>query len=209
MGQRRDFKIEDQRPSCKDVLAAVQSELKKNKKINCITFAGNSEPGAHPEFDQIVDQLITLRDRNQSEWRIIALTNGSELDQPHVRKAFDRIDEAWIKLDCATEDLFRRLNRAIARVGRLSDHIERMKQLKILRIQSLVWLSSSQDRLSNWTEENREGLLKLYQQLTPRAVHLITISRKPAIHSLVPVPRAELVTYQDRAIAAGVPVELY
>ena len=53
-------------PSLADIISALEEAFPKLKengaKIDSITFSGNGEPTIHPDFPQVVDEVIRLRD---------------------------------------------------------------------------------------------------------------------------------------------------
>jgi wyosine [tRNA(Phe)-imidazoG37] synthetase (radical SAM superfamily) len=203
VGERRRFTPSDQLPSNEEVLKALRAKLDECGSIDSLTFAGNSEPGAHPQFLAIVQEVRGLREERAKKWILNCLSNGSELDRDEVVQACDLLDEAWIKLDCATDDLSRRLNRPIAQAGTVLDQVTRIKRLQVPRIQTLVWSCSKDPRLQNWNEENLNSLMDVYNVIRPFEIHVATVSRKPAWVGIEPVPVEELKTFVKRLQNAG------
>lgn len=218
MGERGEIAPE-RRPSAKEVIQSVgealrESALSKDLRIDSITFAGNSEPAAHPDFLVIVHSLVRLRKEMDASWVINCLSNGSEMGRPDVMSAYELLDEVWIKLDCAENDLFTRLNRPVQKVGTIAQHLQRMSSLKgLLRIQTLFWdspqESGKENGLSNSGESHREALLEAYRKLSPRKIHLTTIARQPAVSSLRPVSEVFLRRFGNRVAAEGFEVECF
>jgi len=196
-------------PSLKDVEDGVLAALAKHPHLDSITFAGNSEPTAHPQFAEMVGLLLDIRSRTQGQWILNALSNGSELQNPAVVEACDRLDEIWVKLDCADDDLFQRLNRPIASVGRVEDHIKRIGLLKAPRIQSLFWLAPSRPEMSNWTEGNRKAFVRAIETIQPKQVFVTTVSRLPAAPMLQPVALPELEELVVALAASGLDVQVF
>lgn len=209
IGRTREFEENDARPSEDAVLAQVRESLFSGDPIDSITFAGNSEPTTHPRFGAIVRGLLGLRRMMGGHWILNCLSNGSELENPGVLDACDLLDEIWIKLDCAQEALFQRLNRPLARTGTLEDHLSRIHRLARPCLQTLVWKSPEDSALANWTEPNREALLQAYARVRPHRIHLTTLARTPASLRLKPVPAEELTAFADRIRSQGLPVESF
>lgn len=184
-GERRDFLATDDRYDSKIILSTVKQYLKKDTSVSVITIAGNTEPGTHLEIYSIIDGLLKLRKDIKQEWKINILSNGSELDRVDVVEAFNFADEVWVKLDVSSEVKFKTLNRPISKVGSLSDHINRLKKLDNLRLQTFLWSHVSNSMLANFDLDNLAGLSNIYQELKPIAVHVTTISRLPAFSELV------------------------
>lgn len=196
-GERRDFTAGDDLPGADQVIAAFKEALRTCGPIDSVTFAGNSEPASHPEFLKIVRGALKVRYAARGSWILNCLSNGSELDRPEVITACDLLDEVWIKLDCATDDLFRRLNRPVTRVGGVREHLDRIRKLRTPRIQSLFWLAPSRPEVANWTAENRLALADAYRSVGAREVHLTTVQRAPAWPGAAPVPAQELADFSE------------
>lgn len=210
MGQRRDFVDgKDTRPRAEVVLSLVQEFLAKDPSLESITLAGNSEPTTHPDFPVIVDELLRIREQSGSSWTVNCLSNGSQLDRTDVVRACNLLDEAWIKLDCAQDGQFQRLNRPLARVGTVANHVERIQRLQRPRLQTLVWSCPSRPTLSNWTTENQDALVRAYLAIKPALIHLTTIARAPALPELHPIPEAELNAFASVVRASHLQIEVF
>lgn len=206
-GERRDFTESDVRPSPAEVLDALKAAiLKQEGRLDSVTFAGNTDPGTYPDLPLLVKNLIRFRVMSRSRFKIIILSNGSELDREEVRMAYDRVDEAWIKLDVATPD-FHRLSRPLQRVGEVGDHLERIKKLKNIRIQTMLW-DSNDPHLGNAGKENLLALASAYQALKPIQVQVMTIARDPALKELIPVDRSILLDFAKQLNERSIPVEV-
>lgn len=208
-GKRQDHTDRLGLPSVQTVISQVEASLKTLSKVDSVTLAGNSEPSAHPDFLEIVRALIDLRTTSRGNWILNCLSNGSEIDRPDVRLAYDLLDEAWIKLDCATDALFTRLNRPIARVGSYAEHLSRIKKLNRIHIQTVLWCCEQNPTLANWTAENRKELIKALNFLKPNRVHVTTVARSPAIKTLRPVPSRELQAFGKTLVRHGHLAEVF
>ena len=82
-------------PKAVDVKLALDNFLSKAKKENnppdVITFAGNGEPTLHPEFVQIINDTIELRDKYFPQIKIVVLTNATNLHKPEISSALKRL----------------------------------------------------------------------------------------------------------------------
>lgn len=209
MGERRDFQPKDVLPSRKMVLKLLEDEVLKNLEIKTVTFAGNCEPSSHPEFSEIINDVIALRVKHGLRWKVTVLTNGSELDRPEVVSTFDQVDEAWVKIDCGVEDLFQRLNKPMDSVGSVEHHVQRIKKLKKIYIQTLLWDCPSMESLSNFTTINTRSLIDFYKMLQPQMIHITTIQREPAVKILKPVSFEELNQFKENVLREGLKAEVF
>jgi wyosine [tRNA(Phe)-imidazoG37] synthetase (radical SAM superfamily) len=177
-------------------------------ELDTITFAGNSEPSSHPEFVQIVETVMNLKAAHQMKAIINMLSNGSELHRPEIVQACNRLDETWVKLDCVDEDLFKRLNRPLSRIGSPQEHIHRITLLEKPKIQTLLW-DCKDSRLSNNKEQNLEALLKAYLLIQAKEVHLYTVARKTPIEGLLPLSQVQLEAFASLCRKEGILVKTF
>ncbi len=188
-------------PTLPEVLNETARRVAAHPGLDSITFAGNSEPTSNPAFPEIVEAVLRQRESHPAKVpRIVnCLTNASDIDRPGVLAALLKLDEAWVKLDCALPEMFLKLNRPERSLGGLAEHLARLKRFGAgrLRIQTLVWECPSVPHLGNWTEANRQALCEAYLDLIPMEVHLATIERNPADRRLTPVPDIQLLDFAE------------
>ena len=196
-------------PSLSSVLSELRERLSVIEKLDSVTMAGNSEPSAHPDFRAIVEGVLELRESLGGKWVFNCLSNGSELDRPDVVRALDSLDEAWIKLDCATDDMFFRMNRPLKRVESVAKHIQRISRLRKARIQTLVWNYPALPSLGNWNPENKEALFKAYAELKPVEIHLTTVKRETAFPGLQQVPYTEMENFAAELRKSGLEARVF
>lgn len=210
-GERRDISYATEHaPTREAVRSGLLAELVRLGRVDSVTFAGNAEPSAHPQFAEIVDDVLQVREQLFGRWIVNCLSNGSELDDDRVVAACDRLDEAWIKLDCALDPLFQKLNRPLARVGGVSEQVRRIRRLARPRIQTLLWKDEFAERgFSNDTPENRAALVAAYAEIRPVEIHLTTISRGTASNGLVALTRDELEGFAAELSRAGLIARVY
>ena len=70
------------------VYAALQSALmamaEEGQLPDVITFAGNGEPTMHPDFEQIIEDTLALRDEYAPTAKISVLSNATQLHRADV-----------------------------------------------------------------------------------------------------------------------------
>lgn len=157
-----------------------------------ITFSGNGEPTAHPEFEEIVHRVSRVRDEVGPLIRIAVLTNGAYLDRPRVAAALSLVEEPIVKLDAGSEALFQRLDQPRSRrnFDRILEGIRRLPSpiLQTLFVTGSVDNAGPAD-VGDWIDQVGE--------LRPAGVQIHTLDRPPADATLRPVSRERL-----RGIAA-------
>lgn len=85
------------------VLEALEAKLREmaaeGELPDVITFAGNGEPTAAPEFPQAIAGAVALRDELAPNSKIAVLSNGTRADRPEVHDALMMVDDNILKLD--------------------------------------------------------------------------------------------------------------
>jgi wyosine [tRNA(Phe)-imidazoG37] synthetase (radical SAM superfamily) len=109
------FKVESKLPPSSglkkpsDIIAELQSyssdpvNLSDFLSSTYLTLSGNGEPTLHPEFPEIVSQLVKWRDENYKEKQIAIFTNGTGLFNQAIYKSLMRLDRVFIKLDVGSQ----------------------------------------------------------------------------------------------------------
>ena len=166
-----------------------------------ITFAGNGEPTMHPDFEQIIDDTIALRDELCPSARVSVLSNATMIGRESVRRALERVDNNILKLDSAfdaTVQLMNNPQQADYSVERTVRDMERFEGRMILQTMFLRGRVGEQP-IDNTTEREVSAWLALVERIKPQRVMVYTIDRDTPLETL------EKVSVEDlREIAAKV-----
>lgn len=164
------------------ILEAAQREFEKlsaaGRQIDAITFAGNGEPTLHPDFPEIIDGIILLRNQYLPKSKIAVLSNASTLDNPKVFNALSQIYYNIQKLDAGTEAAFRLLNRPLEPLSlqHLVDNLIRFEGK--LMIQTLLVKGEIKGEwVDNTCEEELSPWFDFVSRIRPRFVMLYPIDR--------------------------------
>ena len=84
---------------------------KNNEPLDVITFSGNGEPTLNPEFPQIINDVMELRDKYYPEAKVSVLSNSTRIFSPEVAAALKKVDNNILKLDSAIESTMRLVDR--------------------------------------------------------------------------------------------------
>lgn len=191
-GERSSF------PGREEVRKALDKKLAQMKagsqKPDVITFAGNGEPTLHPDFPEIVDDTIELRNRYFPDSKIAVLSNSTTITVPRIREALLKVDQNILKLDSGF-DLTVRVHNQPRVNFKVAELIGNLKNLKgQLIIQTLFLRGQYNGRMiDNTTPEELEAWLKAVALIRPSEVMIYTISRDtPEGSQLAKVPVSEL-----------------
>ena len=192
-----------------DVLAMLERKLGEmvadDTPPDVITFAGNGEPTMHPEFEEIVDGVIALRDRLCPEAKVSVLTNATMLGRESVRRALLRVDNPILKLDSAFDATVQQIDKPLGNYS-VAEVVEQMKLFEGNCIVQTMFLRGEFEgqRVDNATAEEVEAWLALVAEIKPRSVMVYTIDRDTPAPNLEKVSVEELRVIADKVKALGI-----
>lgn len=184
---------------------ALKAIARKRQKLDAITFSGNGEPTMHPDFPEIVERAIGLRDKYLPHLKLAALSNSSTVTRPEIRAALDRLDLRIMKLDAGSEEIIHQLN-GPAPPFYLKDIVTGLKDLKDVILQSLF----VQGRITNADPDSIALWIESLREIHPGLVQVYTLDRTQADSRISKVnrPTLEWIASQVRW-RAGVKAEIY
>ena len=170
-----------------------------------ITFSGNGEPAAHPDFPEMVDRVIRVRDELVPEVNTAILSNGSTAHIPEIREAILRLDEPIMKLDAGDKETFLKTNRPAKGVD-FQQIVDAYCNMPGITIQTCLFTGS----ISNSEDHQIDAWIKQVELIQPKEVQVYTVDRPPADSGLIPVPQERMHEIVDRATSqTNNPVVLY
>lgn len=198
------------RPTRAEVKAALGQKLRAMKadgpKPDVLTFAGNGEPTAHPDFAGIVDDVAELRDEYFPQAKISVLSNATMITRPAVRDALMKVDNNILKLDTANPAYIERMNRPTGAydVRRI---IENMKLFNGHVIVQTMFLhgTDGEESLTNTGDEYVTPWLEAIKEIRPQMVMIYTIDRETPDQKLRKATHEELDDIVKRINEAGFP----
>ena len=78
--------------------------------VDSITFSGDGEPTINPEFPQIIDDTLRLRDQYYPSAKVSVLSNATRVHIPEVFAALRKVDNPIMKIDAPTNELVAKIN---------------------------------------------------------------------------------------------------
>ena len=176
-GWNKDGRADTHLPTAAAVRTALEAKLsacaEAGTPIDSITFSGDGEPTLNPDFAEIVDITLALRDRFYPAAKVSVLSNATRLDREDVFQALRRVDNPILKIDAPTDEGARKMNRPVGgyHVEDIVRHLERFEGNFVLQTMFLKadgW--SSADWVESWMD--------LVRRLRPREVMVYTIDRE-------------------------------
>ncbi len=198
-------------PTREDVIRKLEGVLiernQKNLPIDAITFAGNGEPTMHPDFVEIVEDTIKLRQRLFPQARISVLSNATLVHKPRIFHVLQKVDDNILKLDSGIEETIKKINCPLGNFD-LNALLENLKQFKgELTIQSM-FIKGEYDgyEVDNTTDEEISAWLKALEKIGPQKLMVYTIARDTAAPGIDPVSQEELEQIAEKARSLGIEV---
>ena len=201
-GKRRFNAREDVAQMLDETLARMVAE---GTPPDVITFAGNGEPTMHPDFENIINDTIALRDKHCPNAKVSVLSNATQIHREDVRRALLRVDNNILKLDSAFDATVQLVNKpqgnyTVARTVELLKSFagELIVQTMFLRGEYLG------QRVDNATTEEVEAWLRLIEEIKPKQVMVYSLDRDTPCKTLEKVEKDELREIAARVEALGI-----
>ena len=93
-----------------DLGRMLQKLEKENTPVDSITFSGDGEPTINPEFPQIIDDTLSLRDQYYPSAKVSVLSNATRVHIPEVFNALRKVDNPIMKIDAPSNELIEKIN---------------------------------------------------------------------------------------------------
>lgn len=169
-------------------------ELRKFHNLpDVITFAGNGEPTMHPEFEEIIDDTIVLRNEYSPKTKIAVLSNATLIGRDKVFNALKKVDQNILKLDSAFESTVLQINKPHGTYStqKLVDRLKEFKGEVTIQTMFLRGIFEGQT-VDNTTPVELEAWLNLLAEIRPKEVMIYTIDRDTPAPDLIKIPVDEL-----------------
>ena len=191
------------------VAAALAARLQRaacdGEQLDRITVAGHGEPTLHPEFEEIADRLIEVRDRLAPDLRVAVLSNSTTAAWPGVRRALGIFDDRYMKLDAGDPITYAHLNGLGTSLGTIVDALRALPRVAV----QAMFVRDGKGRVDNTTEGAVKEWLGAIDAIQPSRVHVYTIDRPPALQGLRPVPTRRLREIAERVRAMDIPADVF
>ena len=202
-GQRRFNAREDVRAMLDATLARMVAD---GTPPDVITFAGNGEPTMHPDFENIIEDTLALRDKHAPAAKVSVLSNATQIHREDVRRALLRVDNNILKLDSAFDATVQLVNKPQGNYT-VARTVELLKMFEGQLIVQTMFLRGEYlgQRVDNTTEEEVSAWLKLIADIAPKQVMVYSLDRDTPCQTLEKVEKDELRAIAARVEALGIP----
>ncbi len=196
-----------------EVISRLEEVLKCRKErgepLDVITYAGNGEPTMHPDFAEIIDKSIELRDIYFPDVKIAVLSNATLLERESVRKALERVDRAILKIDSALDESIKLIDNQRGNYS-LQRVIDMMKRFEgEIVIQTMFLRGEYKGKIvDNTTDEELDALIEVLKDINPSMVMIYSIDRATPLDTLEKVSSEELEAIGKRLEVNGINVSV-
>ena len=198
------------RAEVKEKLEEALRKMASTKQLpDVITFSGNGEPTLHPEFPEIIDDTIEVRNMLAPKTQIAVLSNATMLHKKPVFNALLKVDYNIQKLDSAFPETIRLIDCPNANFN-LQKVVEQLTSFNgKVTVQTMFLRGNFKGQnFDNTTEAEISALLELLVKIKPANVMIYTIARDTPVNSLIKVSIPELKTIAQKLEQAGFAVKV-
>ena len=173
----------------RDLTAKLRACRSEGTPIDSITFSGDGEPTLNPDFAEIVDITIALRDEYYPDAKISVLSNATRLGRENVFQALRKVDNPILKIDAPTAALAARINRPQCDYS-VSGIVEDLRRFEGDFVLQTMFLRGP--GFDSASPEVLEGWMRIVRELRPREIMVYTIDRETPMKGLEKIPVAEM-----------------
>lgn len=208
-GWNRDGLDDKQLPTALKVRTDLEAKLRQLQTIgtpvDSITFSGDGEPTINPQFAEIIDDTLRLRDQYYPAAKVSVLSNATRVHIDEVFQALRRVDNPIMKIDAPTNELVAKINIPapgydIARVVEALQRFEGDFVLQTCMLRSTEFDSASPEVIG--------GLLPIVRRLHPREWMVYTIDRPTPMQGLVRFTPTEMQALVQPLVDEGFNIQI-
>ena len=199
---RRFTTLDEVRDALTEKVAAA---AKEGVTVDSITFSGNGEPTMHPDFAQIIDYTLSLRNEYFPEAKVSVLSNATLLDREDVLNALMRIDNPIMKIDASSQALVEMINKPVG-VYRLDKVVENLKRFQGNFILQTMFLKSPE--FDTVADGALEAWMDIVRILKPRQVMVYTMDRETPDKTLMKYSVGQMTAMVQPLIDEGFNVQI-
>ena len=209
-GFNADHRPHQKLPTREEVRQALEVRLldmqQNGPKPDVLTFAGNGEPTAHPQFAAIMDDTLALRDKYFPQAKVSVLSNSTFIHKPEVFEALNKVDNNILKLDTIHADYINKVDRPTGHYD-VQKVIECMKAFQgNLIVQTLFMKGTYEgEDVDNTSDVYVLPWLEVVKKIAPKQVMIYTIDRETPAPDLLKATHEELDRIGELVRQAGIP----
>ena len=178
-GWNRDGLGDRRLPTAAQLRRALDDKLAESvaagTPIDSITFSGDGEPTLNPDFPEIIDITLALRDRYYPAAKVSVLSNATRIGREAVFQALRKVDNPILKLDAATDGGVRLINQPVASYS-VEETVRQLERFSGDFVLQTMFLRSAD--FDTAAPENLRGWMDIVRRLSPREIMVYTLDRE-------------------------------
>lgn len=189
-----------------DALEKKLLDMRDEGKVpDVITFAGNGEPTAAPEFPEAIRAAMELRERIAPDAKIAVLSNGTKANEPRVHDALMLVDDNILKLDTVDPDYIKLLDRPAGSYD-VEKQIETFASFQGHVIMQTIFLRGEWEghSMDNTSGHYVAPWLEALERIRPQEATIYTIARETPVSGLLKAPADVMDGIAARVRALGI-----
>lgn len=208
-GWNEDGRGDRRLPTAAELRSTLEEKLKECRDagtpIDSITFSGDGEPTLNPDFPEIIDITISLRDKYFPQAKVSVLSNATRIFREDVFEALRKVDNPILKIDAPTDVLAARINQPQGEYHVEDVVADLMRFEGNFVLQTMFLRSPSFDSSS---PEVLDGWMNIVRKLKPREVMVYTLDREAPAERLEKFSVEEMRTLVKPLIDEGFTVQI-
>lgn len=208
-GWNKDGREDRRLPIAAELRSTLEEKLKECRDagtpIDSITFSGDGEPTLNPDFPEIIDITISLRDKYFPQAKVSVLSNATRIFREDVFEALRKVDNPILKIDAPTDALAARINQPQGEYHVEDVVADLMRFEGNFVLQTMFLRSPSFDSSS---PEVLDGWMNIVRKLKPREVMVYTLDREAPADRLEKFTVEEMRTLVKPLIDEGFTVQI-
>ena len=197
-------------PTSEELREALRAKLSACREagtpIDSITFSGDGEPTLNPEFPEMIDITLALRDTFFPAAKVSILSNATRIGREAVFEALRKVDNPILKIDAATTELVRRINRPVGGGYDLDEVVANLRRFEGNFILQTMFLRCPD--FDSTAPENVEGWLRIVRELRPREVMVYTVDRETPLKDIAKVSPEEMAEIVRPLVEEGFKIQI-
>lgn len=212
-GWNKDGKEDTKLPTREEVFEAMESRMaalkQEGTEINTITFSGNGEPTLHPDFPEIIDFTLKMREKYFPSAVVSVLSNATQIVKEEIRTALMKIDNPILKLDGATDAFVEKIDRPNSgyTVAKIVENLRHFQGNFILQTMFLKGEVDGQIIDCTSPKDVRKWV-EMAISLNPREVMMYTLDRETPAQNLSKVTVEEMEEIARPLVEKGIKVQI-
>ena len=187
-GLNKDHRAKQPLPTVQEVHDKLEDTLKGMKQrgecLDVLTFSGNGEPTLHPNFAEIADIAMKLRNEYFPDAKVTVLSNSTQIHRQEVMKALMKVDNALMKLDTVSEEYIRLVDQPTGHynINSIIENLASMNGNAV--VQTMFMKGNVKDKegklvsVDNCKDEYIEPYIEALKRINPRQVMIYTLDRE-------------------------------